>query len=260
MTARSGAWRSWAVTVSIYAIILVLWEVATLRVAKPGTIWPPPTAIASEIVNERSLFLTATVATLLEAALGFLGGLVLAFGLAALSVRFRTLGGYLYRLALGLYGLPIIAIAPLLQIWLGPGISTKVVIALLSSFFPMLVNTLQGLRTADSVALEMMSTLGASTWQTLYRVRLPYALPLTIASFKIAAPSAIVGAMLAEWVGGDQGLGLTMLFAMFSFLVPRVWATLVVASLLSLLAYYGFHLLERRYASWHPALQRQRLL
>jgi ABC-type nitrate/sulfonate/bicarbonate transport system permease component len=257
---RSGTWRSWAATLSIYVVILVLWEVATLRVAKPGTIWPPPTAIASEIADEHSLFLAATVATLLEAALGFLGGLVLAFGLAGLAIRFRTAGSYLYRLALGLYGLPIIAIAPLLQIWLGPGIATKVVIALLASFFPIFVNTLQGFRTADPIALEMMSALGASAWQTLYRVRLPYALPLTIASFKIAAPSAIVGAMLAEWVGGDQGLGLTMLFAMFSFLVPRVWATLVVASLLSLVAYYGFHLLERRYASWHPALQAQRLM
>jgi len=137
--------------------------------------------------------------------------------------------------------------------WVGVGLWTKVIIAILASFFPVLVNTTQALRTSDPRALELMSVLGASRLQTMVRLRVPEALPALFASFRIAAPAAIIGAMLAEWVGAERGLGILLLFSMFSYKVPQIWATLIVASLLSFASYYLFELLARRLFGWHAS-------
>jgi ABC-type nitrate/sulfonate/bicarbonate transport system permease component len=131
-----------------------------------------------------------------------------------------------------------------------------VIIAILASFFPVLVNTTQALRASDPRALELMAVLGASHVQTLVRVRLPQALPAVFASFRIAAPAAIIGAMLAEWVGAERGLGILLLFSMFSYKVPQIWATLIVASLLSFASYYLFEVLGRILFAWHASARR----
>jgi ABC-type nitrate/sulfonate/bicarbonate transport system permease component len=245
--------RSWAIPLAIYAALVGVWELVAALNRHPGTLWPSPQTVFWTIVHDPRTFWLNGVATMKEAALGFAGGVVLAVCLAVLAQGLPPLRDSLYRLSLTLYSIPLIALAPVLVSWVGVGLWTKVIIAILASFFPVLVNTTQALQTSDRRALELMSVLGASRLQTLARVRVPEALPAVFASFRIAAPAAIIGAMLAEWVGAERGLGILLLFSMFSYNVPQIWATLIVASLLSFLSYYLFEVLGRVLFGWHPS-------
>jgi ABC-type nitrate/sulfonate/bicarbonate transport system permease component len=158
-------------------------------------------------------------------------------------------------LAIGVYSLPLIALAPALVLWTGSGLTTKVIIAALAAFFPVLINLTQALRTTNPNALELMRSGGASSWQVFRRVELPYALPVLFAAFTIAAPAAILGAMLAEWVGANSGLGIQLLNSMQSDDVPELYASLAVASLLSLAAWLVFAVAGRWLFPWHASQQ-----
>jgi ABC-type nitrate/sulfonate/bicarbonate transport system permease component len=153
-----------------------------------------------------------------------------------------------------LYSLPLIAIAPLMVIWFGAGLRTKVIIAALAAFFPVLVNTTEALLATNRQALELMQVMGASFVSTSWRVRFPYALPAMFASFTISAPAAVIGATVAEWVGGDRGLGVAILAAMQSYNVPLLWSSILVVSLLSLVAYGVFAVLGRVLFPWHESV------
>jgi ABC-type nitrate/sulfonate/bicarbonate transport system permease component len=243
-----------AVTAGAYLLLLAGWWALALANDHPGTLWPAPPEVAQQIWSDRAALADNAAATLQEAALGFLFGLLLAIAIALVADRFRTLGEGLQQIALGLYSLPLIALAPVLVIWSGTGMTTKVVIAALASFFPILINLSQALRQTDPRALELMEIAGANGWQRFARLKLPYALPPLFAAFTVAAPAAIVGAMLAEWVGAERGLGLMILFSMTSYDVPVLWASLIVASALSLLSYALFAISGRRLFGWHPSV------
>jgi ABC-type nitrate/sulfonate/bicarbonate transport system permease component len=247
--------RSRLVAAACYLALLGLWWAVALAKDEPGTLWPAPPDVAEGIWTNRSALAENALATLTEAALGLLCGVVLAVAIALVMDRFRLLGEGLQQVALGIYSLPLIALAPVLVIWFGAGISTKVIIAALASFFPVLINLSQALRQTDPRALELMAMSGASAWQTFTRVKLPFALPPLFAAFTVAAPAAIVGAMLAEWVGAERGLGLMILFSMTSYDVPNIWASLIVASALSLAAYALFAITGRMLFGWHPSVQ-----
>ena len=206
--------------------------------------------------NLRGAFLSNAVVTLKEAALGFLVAVILAIVVALIGEWYRPIAGTLQRLAIGVYALPLIALAPVLVLWLGSGLVTKVVIAALAAFFPVLINLTQALRQTKAQAMELMQVGGASAWQTFRFVELPYALPMLFAGFTVAAPAAILGAMLSEWVGADRGLGIQLLNSMQGLEVPELYGCLAVASVMSLLVWLGFTLLGRRLFPWHPSLQR----
>jgi ABC-type nitrate/sulfonate/bicarbonate transport system permease component len=248
--------RSWAISVVAWLAVLGVWELVARTHEHPGTLWPTPRTVFRTIADNPRLYWQSVETTLTEAGLGFGLGAAGAIVLAASAHRFPTVREQLYRVSLTLYSIPLIALAPVLISWVGPGLWTKVIIALLASFFPVLVNATQALRATDAKALELMSVLGATNLQALMRVRLPYALPAVLASFKIAAPAAIIGAMLAEWVGAERGLGLLVLFSMFSYKVPQLWATLIVASALSVGAYYLFEFAGRVLFPWHASTRR----
>ncbi|WP_320671370.1 ABC transporter permease [Patulibacter defluvii] len=238
-----------------YLLLLAAWWGMALANDHPGTLWPSPPKVLEAIWDGRSALAENAGATMTEAALGFSAGVLLAIAIALVADRFRALGEGLQQIALAVYSLPLIALAPVLVIWFGAGISTKIIIAALASFFPVLINLSQALRQTDPRTIEMLSLAGAGGWQTFRRVKLPYALPPLFAAFTVAAPAAIVGAMLAEWVGAEKGLGLMILFSMTSYDVPTIWASLIVASALSLIVYALFSFTGRRLFGWHPSVQ-----
>lgn len=255
----SDLWRRLRILIApaVLMILVGVWEALASRAAGPRSLWPPPSAILSSLWTDRDIFIPAAATTLWEATLGFIVGVLLALATGALSLRFTVLSDFAYRTSVILYSVPIITIAPLLAIWFGQDLLPKIIIASLGAFFPITANTLIGLRSTDRTALEMMNVLGASGRQTLQHVRIPYALPLVIASFKIAAPAAIIGAMVAEWSGATQGLGITLIYSMFDYLLPRLWATILVASILSMLAYGTFELASRAAFRWNPSVGRE---
>jgi ABC-type nitrate/sulfonate/bicarbonate transport system permease component len=246
-------------TIGVWLALLGIWWLVAASQQRPGTLWPTPNQVASSLWTLRSAFISNAVVTLEEAALGFAAAVALAVAVALIGEQYHSVAGTLQRLALGVYSLPLIALAPVLVLWTGSGLTTKVIIAALAAFFPVLINLTQALRTTSAGALELMRVGGASSWQSFRLVELPYALPMLFAAFTVAAPAAILGAMLAEWVGADRGLGIQLLNSMQSDEVPELYGCLAIASFLSLAVWAIFTLSGRRLFPWHASMQRLEL-
>jgi len=235
-----------------YLGVLVLWEVVGSATFKdPDDLFPPPSQIFEFIWETRDGMLDAAARTLEEAALGLLIAFVVGVAVALAADRYRRVGNALYRSALVLYGLPVIAVAPVLVTWLGPGMASKVGVAFLGSFFPIIVNLTEALRESDAKALELARVIGARPFQVLWRFRLPYTLPALFAAMQIAAPSAFIGALLAEWIGANAGLGVLMIYAMFAFQVVTLWATIFVATAIAGGLFFIFRIAGRLATPWH---------
>jgi ABC-type nitrate/sulfonate/bicarbonate transport system permease component len=165
-------------------------------------------------------------------------------------VSLRALYGPIYNISVIINSIPIIATAPLLALWLGTGAQVQIVIAALSSQFPMLVGMIQGLQAADARQRELMHVLYASRSQTLRYLLIPSALPYLFAGLKIAAPSAVLGTITAEWAGADQGVGAMMLYALFSYDTPKVWLSVVLTCLLAGAGFAIWAIIERIAIYW----------
>ena len=187
-----------------------------------------------------------------EVLLGFAIALVLGFAFAVALHLSDTLRRAFYPLLVASQTVPVIAIAPILVVWLGFGIGPKLAIIALVCFFPITVNTLDGLRSVDPELPRMMRTLDASRSQTLRRVEVPSALPFLLSGAKIAAVVSVIGAVFGEWSGADEGLGHLILVAQGQLQTARVFAAVVVLSALAIALFGALALVERRLAWWSP--------
>ena len=224
---------------------LAAWEVAARSAAGPITVVPWPSAIVGGLLAKPWIYLDGAQPTLISAALGLALGTAFAWGMAVSFARSRKVEESLYNLVVILHGLPFLAIIPLLVIWMGNGYAPKITIAALATFFPVLVNATRGLKAADNAGLDLFRLLNASWTQELLKLRVPLCLPYAFAGLKIAAPNAILGATIAEWIGSRYGLGAMILNAMFNFDVITLWATMLVCTSVALAAFGLFVLLER---------------
>ena len=167
---------------------------------------------------------------MIEAAGGFFIGNAVAILLAILFVHNKTMERTLFPIAVAVRTIPIIAIAPILVLLLGNGYAPKIVIAALICFFPTLVNMVRGLESVEASALELMRVLSATRRQILFKLRLPSSLPFLFAALKISTASSVIGAIVAEWIGADTGLGYLIVISTFEFRTGLLYATTVVAS------------------------------
>lgn len=237
----------------LYGLLFALWALIAHLNDGPGSPVIGPVQLLQAVWSQRSVLRPSLVATAEEAAIGFVVGAGVAMAASLITVRFLYLGRLIGRFALVLYSLPLIAIAPLLVIWFGAGLLTKILIAAIASFFPVLVNFSSALVATDRQALELMEVAGASFLVTAVKVRIPYALPALFAAFGAAGPAAVIGATVAEWVGANQGLGITILSAMQSDSIPLLWSSILVVTLLSLVSYGLFVVLGRMLFPWHQS-------
>ncbi|MFT4306720.1 MAG: ABC transporter permease subunit [Microbacterium sp.] len=240
-----------AVVVAFYLAVLVLWQLAGQAVAAPGAVLVPPTEIVETFVLRSRAILLVSGITLAEAGAGFAIGVVSAVVLAIVVDRFRMVGDALYRLALVLYAIPIIAIAAPLTAWFGLGVAAKIAVAALAAYFPVLVNVTGALRTLDPRVEELGRVLAIGYWRRLWSLRAPAVLPALLSSFKIAAPAAFIGALIAEWMGAESGLGVMLLQAMFNFNVPLLWTVLLVTTAINGIIVLLFSIVERLSLPWH---------
>lgn len=210
---------------------LLAWELAARMFAtEPVAIIPPPTLLAQYFLERLPFLLVAIQPTLLEASAGFVIGTAISLSLAVLFVRFPAVESALGNPVVLLHSLPMLAIVPLLVIWFGVGYTPKIIVAALATFFPVLNGALRGLRSADRPMLELMHILDASWLQVLAKVRIPASLPFIFAGLKIAAPQAVLGATVAEWIGSRAGLGSQILIALLNYDVPLLWACMVMCA------------------------------
>ena len=252
--------RRWIAPALLILALLGLWELlaqtgalaSILGIDGPtqDILVPAPSDVATALWEDRDLLVDNAWVTLGEMLLGFALAVVIGVGLALAMHLNGTVRDALYPLVVASQTIPIIAIAPILVIWLGFGIGPKLVVIALICFFPITVNTYDGLRSVDAEAIRMMRTLDAGRGAILRRVELPASLPFFFSGAKIAAAIAAIGAVFGEWVGSDEGLGHLILTAQSQSLTARVFAAVIVLSFFAIALFAILTLLERRFAWW----------
>lgn len=234
---------------------IVAWQLIVMAFGVPTYLVPAPIDVWGAIVENFDTLLTNLWPTALESVLGFVLGNVVAIVTAVVFVHSKPLERAFYPMAVVIRTIPVVAVAPVLVLIFGSGLTPKIVIAALISFFPTLVNMVRGLEAVDKQELELMRVLSASGWEIFWKVRIYTSLPYLFASLKIAATNSVIGAIVAEWIGSDIGLGALIIQATFNFDAPLLYATMVVASLFALLFFYLVGLTERLVVTWEPDTQ-----
>ncbi len=238
-------------------VFLAVWEAAVRLFAIPVFILPAPSAIAlafyrgvTSLVYVDNLWIT-----LIETALGFVVGTALAFLLGTVVALSRRTEYYLYPFIVMFQSLPKVALAPLIVVWFGLGLTSKVVNAALIAFFPLMVNTIVGLRSADEDRVNLMRSLDASDRQIFWMLRLPSALPFIMAGLEVAMIFALIGAIVAEFVGATAGLGMLIQTLNFNADVAGVFSILLILSVLGLALNQIILLARRRVLFWDPSVK-----
>jgi len=254
--------KRWLPPIVIVVVLLGLWQLAaSLDVIANALniepfLVPSPSAIAQSLWADRSLLLDNGWVTLQEVLAGFALSVVAGVAFAVVLHLSPMLRRAFYPLLIASQTVPIVVIAPILVVWLGFGIGPKLVIIALICFFPITVNTLDGLRSVDPDLLKMMRTLDASRMQTFRRVEGPSALPYFFSGAKIAVAVAVIGAVFGEWAGSSSGLGHLIQQASAQLQTARTFAAVVVLSALAIVLFGLLAVIERRVAWWGPRSMR----
>jgi putative hydroxymethylpyrimidine transport system permease protein len=242
--------REWAPAAALLAAGLAAWELAARAGWIEDYLLPAPSEVARALVEDRSLLLDDALVTGQEVLLGFglalVTGITIAIALHLSTVARRTV----YPLVVASQAVPIVVIAPILVIWFGFGMTPKLIVVALISFFPIAVNTLDGLRAVDRAQVKMLRTLGAGRWALLRRLELPAALPYLFSGAKVAVAVAVIGAVFGELVGSDAGLGHAIQVGMAQLLTARVFAAVAILSAMAIALFGLVSLLERRTVPW----------
>lgn len=231
-------------------VLLVIWEVVVRLGAIPDYLLPAPSQVAAALVDDAPLLVEHAATTLTEAAIGLATGVAVGFVFAVLMDRFELVYLALDPLVTVSQTIPTVAIAPLLVLWFGYGLMPKVVLIALTTFFPVTVSLVGGFRSVDDDVIDLMRTMNASGLQIFVHVKLPAALGPLFSGLRISATYAIVGAVIAEWLGGFSGLGVYMTRVRKSFDYDKMFAVIFIISTLSLLLMKGVDVLERLCMPW----------
>lgn len=250
-----GALRRLLPPLIALVVTLVAWETIVRATGVPDYLVPAPSGIGGVLARDPSRFAAAGLTSLGEALGGLAVGTGAAFAAAVVMAHSRPLERALYPLALLVKVTPVVAVAPLFIIWFGFGALPKVLIAALITFFPMLVNAVTGLRSVSPAALDVFRALDASPWQTFRLLRVPASLPYVVAALKISIPLSLIGAVVAEWMSGDSGVGQIILIANSSLDTASLFAAVVVLAVLAVALTGAVALVERRLLSWHESAE-----
>ncbi len=231
-----GMAQSFGIPLLLFAAIVALLEWLKDSGHLPITV-PAPSQVAEAFLQSYGDLLYHMGPTVLGAVLGYALAISIALALAAIATSVRGAEPPIFRIGVAIDSIPLIALTPILMVWVGNGLSSRIAIATIASLFPLIVGSIRGFRAVEQNASELFHVLSASRGQAMVKLALPSALPYLFAAFKIAAPLAILGSLIAEWVSADRGLGIMMVYALFSFNVPLAWLTILAVCALAALAY-----------------------
>ncbi|GAA2434220.1 ABC transporter permease [Actinomadura vinacea] len=250
---RSGRSLRKAARPILAAVVFIgLWQAICSGLKVPTYIVPSPLEVGRSLSENRSMLVSNTWPTAMESLLGFLAGNGVAILLAVLFVHWKPAEDALMPVAVFIRTIPIVAVAPVLVILLGTGYAPKIVIAALISFFPTLVNMVRGLSSVDKQAIELFRVLSASQAEIFWRLRVFASLPYLFSALKISATSCVIGAIVAEWIGAQKGLGFVIIQATYNFTTPLLYAAMIVASLMAVVFFGAIGLIERLVVTWNP--------
>jgi len=254
-------WRA-APPVGAFVVFVALWQVVVTLLRVPHYLLPTPSLIVGAWVDRIDILLVALSSTFLSALCGFGLSIVVGMAVALVMSQSKLLERSLYPYAILLQTIPIVAIAPLIVIWVGAGMPAVVIIAFLISLFPIITNTTTGLTSTDHNLVSMFELYNASWWQRMAKLRLPFALPYVMTGLRISSGLAVIGAIVGEFIAGigglRGGLGYVIVSAANRLEMAYLFAAALTSSLLGIIIFIGVSLVSARFLRhWHEsAIQR----
>lgn len=235
------------------ALILVAWHFYVVEFNVPIAVLPKPSLVLESMIRDRALLLAEGWITFEETIYGFALAFALGVPIAVAVANSRTLNLTFYPILIATQSVPKVALAPILLVWLGTGMESKLAIASLVAFFPIVVDTAAGLNSTPRELLELARSLRASHWQIFAKVQFPAALPFVMSGSKVAVTLAVIGAVIGEFIGSSEGLGNLLLTANSQLNTPLAFASLFGLAAVGIIAYGAVVLVERLISPWLPA-------
>ncbi|WP_166345663.1 ABC transporter permease [Phytoactinopolyspora limicola] len=242
--------RAFGLPILALAMIVALWWLATVLFNIPTYLVPGPDLVVSKMIDLNSYLAEQTFVTTKETVLGFGLAILLGIPVAMSIARFRLLEQMLYPLLLAVNAVPKVAIAPILVVWMGFGLAPKIVMVVLLCFFPIVLATVAGLRSTPSELVELSQSLDAGEIKEFVKVRFPWALPQIFVGLKTAISLAVIGAVIAEFVGSSEGLGYVIVQSGASADTALAFAAITLLAIISIVLFYAIQLVERSLLPW----------
>ena len=234
------------------AALLGVWAALVYVLKVPTFVAPSPQLVAITLVAKLDILLNNLVPTAIEAVSGFVLGNLTAIVIAAAFVHKKSLEQAFFPVVVLINSIPVVAKAPILVLLLGNGMEPKIAIAALVCFFPTLVNMVRGLESVNPQSLELMKVLSASKTEIFFKLRLLNAVPYLFSALKIAASTAVIGAIVGEWIGSTTGIGALIIQSTYNFDSAMLYATVIVGSAFSVTFFLTITLIERLVIRWQP--------
>lgn len=228
----------------------MIWQIACSLELVESFLLPSPIQVGEALVKEFPLLVEHAGVTLTEAFWGLALGVLLGFIMAVLMDQFQPIYKACYPLLILTQTIPTVAIAPLLVLWFGYEMTPKIILIVITTFFPIAVGMLNGFQAADSDAIHLLRAMGAGRWQIFRHIKLPGAMSQFFAGLRISASYAVVGAVISEWLGGFSGLGVYMTRVKKAFAFDKMFAVIFLISVISLLLMKGVDILQKKCMPW----------
>jgi len=252
---RRAEWRRRLLPAAGAITLVGIWALLVWGLEVPRYIAPSPLLVAETLYDKFPMLMRNLLPTAIEAISGFLLGNVAAITITTVFVHKKTMEEAFFPMVVLINTIPVVAEAPILVLLLGNGMEPKIAIAALICFFPTLVNMVKGLESVNPQAMELMRVLSASKSEIFFKLRLQNSLPYLFSALKIAASTAVIGAIVGEWIGTTVGIGALLIQAMYNFDSALLYATVVVGSCFSVCFFLVISLVERWVVRWHaPAV------
>ena len=235
---------------SAIVFILIVWQLVSSTGLVDNFMLPSPVQVVKAFITEFPTLMEHSLVTLAEAFIGLAFGILLGFVMAVLMDQFDGLYKAFYPLIVLTQTVPTVAIAPLLVLWFGYEMTPKIILIVLTTFFPIAVGLLNGFKSADKDSINLLRAMGADRWQIFNHIKFPGALSEFFAGLRISASYAVVGAVISEWLGGFSGLGVYMTRVKKAFSFDKMFAVIFLISIISLLLMKGVDLLQKKCMPW----------
>jgi len=235
---------------SAIAVILMVWQAVSSIGIVDSFMLPSPIKVVSAFIEEFPQLMSHSVITLIEAFIGLGIGVLLGFVMAVLMDQFDKMYQACYPLIVLTQTIPTVAIAPLLVLWFGYEMAPKVILIVITTFFPITVGLLEGFKSVDKDSVNLLRAMGAGRWQIFRHIKFPGAMSQFFAGLRISASYAVVGAVISEWLGGFGGLGVYMTRVKKAFSFDKMFAVIFLISIISLLLMKSVELLQKKCMPW----------
>lgn len=235
----------WVAPVATLVLLVLVWEIWVRVSDIPQFLLPAPSAIWESLVDNFGLLMRHAGVTLLETVIGFVASALFGVIFAVVMVMWPLVGAAVFPILVASQVIPKVAIAPLMVVWIGTGVTTASLIAFVMAFFPVVVNATLGMTSVQTASVDLMRSMGSSSWQVFRYLRFPNALPHIMSGLQLAVAFAIVGAIVGEFVGSNSGLGYLLIVTQGNLRTDLLFADLVVLTAMGLVLYYGVEMLGK---------------